>query len=171
MTVIYGIGGADGRALSRPLLAAAVELCWGWSEMPELSFSARGKPEFAGRTGHWLSLSHSGGYALCALSDDGPVGVDIEVVRPHRKRLPDYAFSENELASFDGSWEEFARIWTLKESWCKREDTPLFPPRNVETPPPCPHASYAGADWRAAVCCGGETPDEIIWLDGLQKNP
>ena len=167
MTVIYGIRGEDGRALSRPLLAAAVRAAWGWNVMPGLKCSKRGKPEFDGAEGRWISLSHSGGYALCALSEDGPVGVDIEVVRPHRNGLPLYALNEKELAGFDGSWENFARIWTLKESWCKREDTPLFPPREVMTPPPCPHGSYAGEGWRAALCCCGEVPREILWLDLL----
>lgn len=167
MTTLFGIRGEDGRALSRPLLAAAVERAWGWKTMPELERSARGKPEFAGRPGRWISLSHSGGYALCALSEDGPVGVDIEVVRPHRAGLPEYVMNGAELAGFDGTWGEFARVWTLKEAWCKREDIRLMPPRNIVTPPPCPYGSYAGADWRAAVCCGGEVPREILWLERL----
>ena len=167
MTVIYGVRGDNGRVLSRPLLAAAVKRHWGWTECPELRRSERGKPEFAGVEGRWLSLSHSGGYALCALSEDGPVGVDIEAVRPHRERLPQYALNEKELAEFDGSWENFARIWTLKESRCKQEDSPLFPPREVETPPSCPHGCYAGDGWRAALCCCGEVPEEIVWLESL----
>ena len=167
MTVLYGISGSDGRKLSRPLLAAVVKELWGWDEVPELCLSPRGKPEFAGVDGRWFSLSHSGGYALCALSDDGAVGVDIEVVRPHREGLPRYALCEEELAGFDGSWEDFARIWTMKESWCKREDSPLFPPRAVPTPPPCPHGSYRGENWRAAVCCCGAVPEKILWLDHL----
>lgn len=166
MTEIYGMKGGDGRTLTRPLLFRAVKLDWDWREVPELSFSSRGKPEFAGREGYWLSLSHSGEYALCALSDDGPVGVDIETVRPHREGLAEYAMSPAELLVYDGTWEDFCRIWTLKEAWCKREDTPLFPPRAVETPPPCPWRSYAGADWRAAVCCCGTPPEAILWLDG-----
>ena len=167
MTVIYGSRGEDGRALSPSLLAAAVQHHWGWTATPPLERSPRGKPEFSGVSGRWLSISHSGGYALCALSDDGPVGVDIEVVRPHRASLPQYVMTSEELSRFDGSWEDFARIWTLKESWCKREDTPLFPPREVVTPPPCPYGSYAGEDWRAAVCCYGAVPAEILWLDLL----
>ena len=155
MTVIYGCRSEDGRKLSRLLLAAAVKELWGWGEVPLLRLSSRGKPEFDGVEGRWLSLSHSGGYALCALSEDGPVGVDIEVVRPHREGLPRYAMTEEELAEFDGSWAEFARVWTMKESWCKREDTPLFPPREIPTPPPCPYGCYEGEDWRAAVCCSG----------------
>lgn len=165
MTVIFGASGDDGRSLSRPLLAAAVRQLWDREPLPELERSPRGKPEFAVWPGHWLSLSHSEGYALCALSDEGPVGVDIEVVRPHRAGLPQYAMTPRELEEFDGSWEGFTRVWTLKEAWCKREDAPLFPPRDVVTPPPCPWKGYAGEDWQAAVCCTGEPPEQIVWLD------
>ena len=164
MTAIYGAGGADGRRLTRPLLEAAVRLYWGWAVLPSIERSPRGKPFFPGPEGRHFSLSHSGGLALCALSD-GPVGVDIEAVRPRRAGLPRRLLSQEELSRFDGSWEDFYRIWTLKESWCKREDTPLYPPRGVESPPPCPHKSYTGEGWRAAVCCHGAPPENIIWLE------
>lgn len=165
MTVIYGAAGRDGRALAWPLLARAVRDCWGWEAPPPVERSPRGKPYFPNLDGHWFSLSHSGGLALCALSDDGPVGVDVELVRPRRANLPGYALSPGELARFDGSWEDFCRMWTLKESWCKREDAPLFPPRAVDTPPLCPHRSYAGEGWRGAVCCSGPPPEEIRWVE------
>lgn len=165
MTVIYGTQGEDGRRLAWPLLAQAARDCWGWAALPPVERSPRGKPFFPGLNGRWFSLSHSGGLALCALSDNGPVGVDVERVRPHRAGLPAYALSPGELARFDGSWGEFCRLWTLKESWCKREDAPLFPPRAVETPPPCPHRSYAGPDWWVAVCCTGAPPEGIRWVE------
>lgn len=166
MTVIYGIRGEDGRRLSRPLLARAVNLAWGWNELPRIEVSSRGKPFFPDHLEKRFSLSHSGGIALCALSDGGAVGVDVELVRPHREGLPRYALSEEELAEFDGSWEDFARLWTLKESWCKRQDSPLFPPRRAGMPD-CPRRSYGGGGWRGAVCCSDEPPEDIIWLDGL----
>lgn len=166
MTMVFGARawGGDGRGVTGPLLARATSLAWGWTHAPALGRSPRGKPFFLHHPCRWLSLSHSGGYALCALSDDGPVGVDIEMVRPHRPQLPTYALSPEELAGFDGSWEEFARLWTLKESWCKMGDTPLYPPRRVRIPPDCPCRSYAGTGWRAAVCGGGALPGEIRWL-------
>ena len=163
MTVIYGVAGTDGRALVRPLLAAAARKHWGWPALPPVERSPRGKPLFPGQPDRWFSLSHCGRLALCSLSDS-PVGVDIELVRPRRPGLPAYALSGDELSRFDGSWEDFYRLWTLKESWCKREDAPLFPPRQVETPPPCPHRSYAGAGWRGAICCSGTPPEEIRWV-------
>lgn len=165
MTVIYGVKGRDGRTLAWPLLAWAVRDCWSWASLPPVERSPRGKPYFSGLDSHWFSLSHSGGIALCALSSDGPVGVDAELVRPRRAGLPGYALSPGELGRFDGSWRDFYRMWTLKESWCKREDTPLFPPRAVETPPPCPHRSYTGDSWQGAVCCSGSPPGEICWVE------
>ena len=164
MTAIYGAAGEDGRRLAWPLLERAAGLQWGWPALPLVERSPRGRPFFPGLEGRWFSLSHSGGLALCALSD-GPVGVDVELVLPRRAGLPRRLLSQAELARFDGSWEDFYRLWTLKESWCKREDAPLYPPRAVETPPPCPHKCYAGEGWRAAVCCAGPPPEEIIWLD------
>lgn len=162
MTVIYGTRGADGRTLDWPLLKLAVRECWGWTALPPVERSPRRKPCLPDWPDRWFSLSHSGGIALCALSF-APVGVDVEVVRPRRAGLPAYVLSESELAGFDGSWEDFYRLWTLKESWCKREDIPLFPPRELPTPPPCPHKSYAGEDWRAAVCCADAPPQAILW--------
>ena len=93
------------------------------------------------------------------------MGVDAELVRPRRAGLARRVLSPAELARFDGSWADFYRLWTLKESWCKREDSPLYPPRQAEAPPSCPYQSYAGEDWRAAVCCHDAPPQEIIWLE------
>ncbi len=165
MTWLFGMEGEDGKQLSRPLLRRAVALAWGWHELPEIARSGRGKPYFPQWPGRWSSLSHSGGLALCALSDDGPVGADIEVVRPRRIGLFTYALSPEEQEVCRGDWEEFYRLWTLKESWCKREDSPLYPPREVKTPPPCPHRSYAGPLWRGAVCSTGAPPEDIVWLE------
>ena len=167
MTVIYGVKGGDGRQLAWPLLTLAVQKHWGWPALPPVERSPRGKPLLTGLDTRWFSLSHSGGFALCALSR-APVGVDVELVRPRRAGLPDYVLSPPQRAGFDGTWEDFHRLWTLKESWCKREDAPLSPPREVPVPPPCPHKSYAGEGWRAAVCCEDEPPGGILWC-GLEE--
>lgn len=164
MTTIYGTRGEDGRTLAWPLLAWAVRDRWGWRTLPLVERSPRGKPFFPGEAGRWFSLSHSGGIALCALSEDGPVGVDVELVRPRRAGLPAYVLSPAELARFDGGWEDFYRLWTLKESWCKREDAPLYPPREVAPPQGC-CAGFEGEGWRGAVCCHGAPPEEVVWLE------
>lgn len=166
MNWLFGRRGEDGRALARPLLGAAAKLAWGWERLPEIARSEGGKPFFPDWPDRWFSLSHSGGLALCALSDEGPVGVDVERVRPRRPGLFAYALTREEQAACGGSWEEFYRLWTLKESWCKREDIPIYPPRRRVTPPPCPHRSYGGPGWWGAVCCPGRPPEDILWLCG-----
>ena len=123
-----------------------------------------GKPYFSHCPGYHFNLSHSGPYALCALSDGGEVGVDVERMRPHRPSLPRYVMSEEEFASFGGSWEEFTAIWTLKEAHAKYLGRSIWPPKEVSATPPVPHKVYAGEDWRAALCAEEEDlPDDILW--------
>ena len=140
MTWLFGMQGEDGKRLSRPLLRRAAALAWGWRALPELARSGRGKPYFRHWPEKWFSLSHSGGLTLCALSDDGPVGVDVEVERPRRPGLMAYALSPAEQAACRGDWGEFYRLWTLKESWCPPlpargggDASPLSPPQLYRT--------------------------------------
>jgi phosphopantetheinyl transferase len=81
-----------------------------------------GKPVLAGRDDVWFSLSHSGVYALCAVSD-GPVGADVQEFRRAglsiaRRFCPD----EREfLSALPEAERESAliRLWARKESWIK----------------------------------------------------
>ena len=166
MTVLYGVWGQDGRTLARALLRYAAGVCWGWRSLPEITRSHRGKPLFPSEMGAWFSLSHSGGAALCALSDEGSVGVDIELIRPRRPGLLSYIRETPGGTGGDDDWAEFYRLWTLKESYCKREGIPLYPPRRLPDTPPCPHESYRGEGWAAAVCVGGALPGAIRWVEG-----
>lgn len=154
----------DGHTVAGTLLSHALRDAWGWYETPPLAREESGKPFFPGCPDRQFSLSHTAGLCLCALSDAGAVGVDIEQVRPRRASLPRYVMSSGELAVFDGTWEDFARIWTLKEAYVKLQGTSIFPPNTVPVPPPVPHRSYAGPGWRAALCAGdGDLPEEIRW--------
>ena len=164
MTWLFARRGADGKALAWPLLSEGAKLVWGWETLPDIARSPRGKPYFPDAPERWFSLSHSGGLALCALSGDGPVGADIEQVRPRRAGLFAYALTAEEQTVCGGDWGEFYRLWTLKESWCKREDISIYPPRERLGTPPCPHGSFIGDGWRGAVCCSGSVPERIVWL-------
>ena len=110
MTAVYGTRGEDGRTLAWPLLAWAVRDRWGWRTLPPVERSPRGKPFFPGEAGRWFSLSHSGGIALCALSEDGPVGVDVELLRRAPRRL-----------AGDLEDEAFFWLWTAREATVKRQ--------------------------------------------------
>lgn len=154
----------DGRA-ARSLLSFALRDAWGWNETPPMARGDLGKPWFPDFPDRQFSLSHTAGLCLCALSGAGEVGVDIETVRPRRNSLPRYVLSGGELTAFDGTWEDFYRIWTLKEAFVKLRGGSIYPPRNVPAPPPVPYRCYAGAGWRAALCAeAGELPEGIRWV-------
>lgn len=165
---LYGAevpAGEDSRRFARVLLAFAVREAWGWAEVPALARGERGKPFFPDCPERHFNLSHTAGLCLCALSAAGPVGADIERVRPRRAGLPRYVMSDGELAAFDGTWERFYEIWTLKEAYCKFLGGSIFPPDAVPMPPPAPWRTYAGADWRAALCGAGAPEAELRWMD------
>lgn len=63
------------------LLRLALRETYGWEELPEISLSAQGKPDFPDHPAVYFNLSHTGGAVLVGISDQ-PVGVDIERVRP-----------------------------------------------------------------------------------------
>ena len=152
------------RGTARRLLAFAVFQAWGFEELPTMETGAKGKPFFPDFPHNHFNFSHSGEWVLCALSDEGEVGVDIETIRPRKDSLPRYVLSEEEFAAFDGSWEDFFRLWTLKEAYVKYQGASIFPPSSVPVPPPVPHRSYSGEGWRAALCAVGTLPEEIEWV-------
>lgn len=155
----------QGKETARRLLAFAAFQAWDWAELPELARGEKGKPFFPAHPERQFNLSHTDGFALCVLSDEGEVGVDIERVTERKENLPRYVMSEEELAGWDGTWEDFFRIWTIKEAYVKYRGGSIFPPKEVPAQPPVPHCSYAGDGWRAALCGEGELPREIEWID------
>ena len=69
-----------------------------------------------------FSISHSGNYVICALSESGKVGIDIEEIRPlnlavHERILTSYEKMELEKNNY--SMDEFFRIWAMKEATSK----------------------------------------------------
>lgn len=142
------------------LLSDALAL-HGLSSLPLISRTQAGKPFFPDLPQLHFNLSHTKGWSLCALSDR-PVGVDIERIRPRREALVRYCLSDEEYRSYDGTWKDFYRFWTLKEARCKQLGQTLWPPRKWPVPPPCPHRSYFTEDFAAAVC-GEELPPEA-WI-------
>lgn len=99
------------------------------------SFGEAGKPYLAGADGVFFSLSHSGNYVLCAVSDC-EIGADIERVRPADLRLAERFFCTAESARIAAQETEkeqrelFFRYWTLKESFLKATGFGLRLPMN-----------------------------------------
>lgn len=107
-----------GELLARRLLAQ--RLGCGEGEVP-LCWDEMGKPT-VDAVGVYVSVSHSGPYAVCAIADV-PVGVDVEVVRSADEKFMRRVCSEAEMAYIrvgdDGDCARFWEIWTAKEALFK----------------------------------------------------
>jgi 4'-phosphopantetheinyl transferase len=107
------------RILARHLGVAPERIVYGRSE--------RGKPFLAPPHGALeFSFSDSGDLALVAVSEQGPVGVDVEACRPHRDllTLAESFFAPEERAALWKAAESdrapmFYRIWARKEAFIK----------------------------------------------------
>lgn len=99
----------------------------GLSPHEPVSFLPAGKPVFAARNDLYFSLSHSGVYAVCAVSEK-PIGADVQAVRPVKlsiaRRLHpqerDWLSRQPQLEQT----EAFFRLWTRKEAWVKAVSGP-----------------------------------------------
>ncbi len=76
-----------------------------------------------------FSLSHSGDYAVCAISDrqEEKIGVDIERRRKSEGKIAEHFFCKNEVERIHRP-EDFYQYWTLKESFTKAVGQGLYLP-------------------------------------------
>jgi 4'-phosphopantetheinyl transferase len=80
-----------------------------------------GKPAVVGAPGLEVSVSHSGDWIAVAITELGPVGVDVEEVKPSTdlSSMFSYVFSPAELDALQDPGEHFYQAWTRKESVLK----------------------------------------------------
>ncbi|MDO5331312.1 MAG: RecX family transcriptional regulator, partial [Bacillota bacterium] len=90
-----------------------------------LTHTAKGAPEIDGA---FISISDTKSYWVCAVSEDIPVGIDIEEldrsIKPAvaKKLHPDEMDDLSTFAPGGSEWrEEFLSIWTRKEAYMKME--------------------------------------------------
>lgn len=148
------------------LLTRAVKLVWGMDALPEIVRAEGGKPYFKDYPETYFNLSHSGDWAMCALSD-APVGADIEVVRPRRENLPAYTFKRGDYAQYlalGGDWPAFYTLWTEVESIIKYTGEGLSAYRRAELPVGCVISRLSGDGWKAAIC-GHEPAEQVEYPD------
>ena len=94
-----------------------------------------GKPYLQDFPGLHFSLSHSGKWVMCALSD-APVGCDVEQIARGTEKLAGRFFHPAEQAALaaagpengEARRREFTRIWTRKESYVKATGTGISVP-------------------------------------------
>lgn len=130
MYTLYAIrhpGHEGGRLLLRHALARA-----GLPPDLEPSRLPNGKPHLPGLH---FNLSHSGAWAVCAISD-GPVGVDLERERPLRRPVEQKltAAEQAQLSMLDPSQRQsaFFDLWVLKEAVLKQTGDGLSALSRVE---------------------------------------
>ena len=125
---------------------------------------ANGKPCLAGSAAGRLefNMSHSGDLMVVALSDDRPVGIDVEAWRPidRVRGLAETILAARELAVFDGlspadASRSLLRLWTVKEAVVKALGLGLsVEPRSIELPDsvvggdPGGELAFRGTRWR-----------------------
>lgn len=114
------------RAFLRKVLASWLEVR---PDGIEFAYSANGKPALGGRLASralWFNLAHSQDLALLAVTQAGPVGVDVEQIRclPDFDELVARFFSPRESNAFQRltgpeKTVAFFNLWTRKEAWLK----------------------------------------------------
>lgn len=175
--VLYGITGLRHKKQAHDLLAWAVKDHWNLFPLPPMERGIHGKPYFSLLPDRHFNLSHTDGLALCAL-DEAPVGVDIQVVKCWRPRLPQRVCSPAELAWLgDGPdvWARFTRLWALKECRVKYDGSGLTHTISEIAVPLSEgdeavmldglwFRTYRGEGWCGAVCGRCPPPPEITWL-------
>lgn len=90
-----------------------------------------GKPYLSSESGIYVNWSHSGAYAVCAVSDT-EVGVDIQEMdkepgeRLARRILVPEEYRDWEETACGERKERFYRYWTVKESFLKMKGTGFY---------------------------------------------
>ena len=99
-----------------------------------------GKPCLAAYPEIHFNISHSGGWAVCALAAM-PCGVDIQERRPIRSRRiverTMNAREQRQIREAEDSTAEFIRLWTYKESCIKLSGEGLRQDMKTLKPPAC----------------------------------
>lgn len=169
--------GHGGREAVYPLLHRLLAAEYGIAPPPPMARTGEGKPYFPHLPHLYFNVSHSGGLLLCS-AGEGPLGVDVECVRPRRAGLARRVLSPEEHRWYEArgeQWADFYTLWTLKESRVKCEGcglrrparsiaVPLLEPGNAAVLEGYTFRAYAGNGWRAAACCRGGDIPEILFF-------
>lgn len=104
------------------LLSSFIEEKYGISKNQVIILKdEKGKPYVEGKADIFVSLSHSKGTVMCAVSDK-EIGIDVEKCAERRKSVESRVFTESEISLINNAKDEnkaFFTLWTLKESYLK----------------------------------------------------
>ena len=116
-----------------------------------------GKPYLAGYPEIHFNISHSGGWAVCALASM-PCGVDIQERRSIRSRRmverTMNAREQRQIQEAEDGTGEFIKLWTYKESCIKLSGEGFHQDMKTLKPPACHQFFWLEKD--LAGCVAGE---------------
>lgn len=104
------------------LLCQALREAYGIEEKPLFEYGPNGKPGIVGHPEIHFNLSHCDEAVIC-VTDDSPIGVDIESVKAYDEDVARYAMNDDELRQIHQAPRldmSFTRLWTRKEAVLKR---------------------------------------------------
>jgi len=137
-------------------------------KLSDIQFPHQKKPFF--KNGPDFNISHTEERAVCAISSDVKVGVDIEQVVPQENyQLKNY-FNLEELLYIDESPSRFYEVWTKKEAVLKAvgnagltqaKQIKLYGPYAVFAQIKWHLYTYAWDDYCIAVA--GSQEQEVVW--------
>ena len=104
------------RSLAAGLLCREALGEWGLSD-ESIRYDERGKPYVEGRPDCFLSLSHSGHYALCLLCTE-PCAVDVQERLGVMDAVLKTGYTEAERRCCEEAEDRESAFWTL---WCRKE--------------------------------------------------
>ena len=113
---------ADSMLIGEILAKAAIKQTFGIPIQCQHIVSDNGKPYLKNFSNVHFNISHSGEYAVCAVSDV-PIGVDIQkIYKRYTPKLSARVCSDEEITKIEHSRQsavEFTRLWTQKEAVVK----------------------------------------------------
>lgn len=104
---------SSSRSVERAAVSHIIEHVFGIGT--ELLHNPDGAPYIA-NTKKFISISHGGGYALLAVCDTLPIGIDIECYRPQLKRVAAKFLAPAEREIYSTSESLLLQAWTSKEA-------------------------------------------------------
>lgn len=118
---LYLYPGMEKNGGEERMRACARHFCGGAGQerFERIARTPKGKPYFPDAPEVACSVSHTEGYWACAISD-GPVGLDVEKMRPcPAEQIARRFFHPQEALFAAQSQEAFFQVWTAKESYVK----------------------------------------------------
>lgn len=109
--------------LSRALLQKMLSHFFAIHKLPMICYEEYGKPYFKDMVIHF-NISHTKNQMIIILSDQGPVGIDIEMIkhRKHFKQLEERVLNPQEIIWLNNQQNylpSFFQLWSAKEAYLK----------------------------------------------------